>query len=62
MMKRLQDFGDDRVAIQAFGIDVTTALCARLLAEGAPGLHFYTMNQHEATHAICANLGYAATS
>lgn len=57
MLKRLQDFGDDRRSIQAFGIDVTTKLCERLLSDGAPGLHFYTMNQHEATAAICANIG-----
>ncbi|MEQ8659853.1 MAG: methylenetetrahydrofolate reductase, partial [Gammaproteobacteria bacterium] len=57
MLKRLQDFGDDRASIQAFGIDVTTALCARLLEAGVPGLHFYTMNQHEAVRAVCANLG-----
>jgi methylenetetrahydrofolate reductase (NADPH) len=54
--KRLRDFGDDRVAIRNFGIDVTTELCARLLAGGAPGLHFYTMNQFEATEAICRHL------
>jgi len=62
MMKRLQDFGDDRVSIQAFGIEVTTSLCERLLAAGAPGLHFYTMNQHEASLAICANLGFPAST
>ncbi|MEQ8230483.1 MAG: methylenetetrahydrofolate reductase [NAD(P)H] [Gammaproteobacteria bacterium] len=60
MLKRLQDFGDDRASIQAFGIDVTTALCARLLEGGVPGLHFYTMNQHEATRRVCANLGLGA--
>ena len=57
IMKRLRDFGDDRVSIRRFGIEVTTALCARLLEHGAPGLHFYTMNQHEATEAICHQLG-----
>lgn len=59
IMKRLRDFGDDRVAIRNFGIDVTTALCQRLLEGGVPGLHFYTMNQFEATEAICRNLGLA---
>lgn len=59
VVKRLRDFGDDRVAIRAFGIDVTTDLCARLLERGAPGLHFYTMNQFEATQAIFQNLGIA---
>ncbi len=61
MVKRLQDFGDDRASIQSFGIDVVTSLCADLLARGAPGLHFYTMNQHEAVTAICSALG-ASTS
>ncbi|MCZ6772880.1 MAG: methylenetetrahydrofolate reductase [NAD(P)H] [Proteobacteria bacterium] len=56
ILKRLQDFGDDRAAIRAFGVDVTTRLCERLLSEGAPGLHFYTMNQHEASVAVCTNL------
>lgn len=56
MVKRLQDLGDDHAAIAAFGIEVVTDLCARLLAGGAPGLHFYTMNQHEAVSAICAQL------
>ena len=57
LRKRLEDFGDDRASIRAFGIDVVTALCARLLAEGAPGLHFYTMNQSGPTLAIWRNLG-----
>ncbi|MSR15610.1 MAG: methylenetetrahydrofolate reductase [NAD(P)H] [Gammaproteobacteria bacterium] len=56
IVKRLRDFGDDRLAIRKFGIEVTTELCARLLSSGAPGLHFYTMNQFEATEAICQNL------
>jgi len=42
---KLASFGDDRASIQAFGLDVVTDLCERLLACGAPGLHFYTMNQ-----------------
>ncbi len=50
--KRLEGFGDDIESIKAFGLDVTTALCRRLLEGGAPGLHFYTMNQTEATLAI----------
>jgi len=57
ILRRLRDFGDDRVSIRRFGIEVTTALCARLLEQGAPGLHFYTMNQYEATEAICQQLG-----
>jgi methylenetetrahydrofolate reductase (NADPH) len=42
---KLQDFGDDMASLRAFGIDVVTELCGRLLSQGAPGLHFYTMNQ-----------------
>jgi methylenetetrahydrofolate reductase (NADPH) len=54
---RLQGFGDDTDSIKAFGLDVVTALCDRLRAEGAPGLHFYTMNQALATLEICRRLG-----
>lgn len=57
ILYRLRDFGDDRTAIRAFGIDVTTDLCRQLLDRGAPGLHFYTMNQAEASLAIWSNLG-----
>lgn len=57
--RRLRDFGDDRASIRAFGIDVTAELCARLLERGVPGLHFYTMNQHEAVDAILRQLGLA---
>jgi methylenetetrahydrofolate reductase (NADPH) len=42
--RRLESFGDDRASIRAFGLDVVADLCRRLLARGAPGLHFYTMN------------------
>jgi len=55
--KRLEAFGDDRSAIRAFGVDVVTDLCGRLLERGAPGLHFYTLNQAEATLGIWRNLG-----
>lgn len=43
--KKLESFGDDADSIRAFGLDVVTDLCERLLAGGAPGLHFYTLNQ-----------------
>lgn len=55
--KRLEGFDDDRDSIRAFGLDVVTELCARLLEQGAPGLHFYTMNQAEPTLAIWERLG-----
>ena len=45
---RLQAFGDDTVSIRAFGLDVVSDLCEQLLNGGAPGLHFYTMNQSQA--------------
>lgn len=54
---KLASFGDDSESIRAFGLDVVTQLCDRLLAGGAPGLHFYSLNQANATLAICKNLG-----
>lgn len=54
--KRLEGFGDDRESIRAFGLDVVTALCERLLAAGVPGLHFYTLNTASATKAIWQRL------
>ena len=55
--KRLESFGDDLESLRAFGLDVTTELCAKLLAAGAPGLHFYTMNRAGPTRAIWQRLG-----
>jgi methylenetetrahydrofolate reductase (NADPH) len=57
--KRLEVFGDDRKAIRAFGLEVVSDLCRRLLEQGAPGLHFYTLNQAEAVMGIWRNLGIA---
>ncbi|HZE91849.1 MAG TPA: methylenetetrahydrofolate reductase [NAD(P)H] [Rhizobacter sp.] len=54
---RLQSFGDDTESIKAFGLDVVSELCDKLRSAGAPGLHFYTMNQSVATLAICQRLG-----
>lgn len=54
---RLQSFGDDVESIKAFGLDVVTEMCDKLIAAGVPGLHFYTMNQSVATLAICKRLG-----
>ena len=59
--KRLEGFGEDRDAIRAFGLDVVTDLCRRLLEGGAPGLHFYTMNQAGPTLTICERLGLITT-
>jgi methylenetetrahydrofolate reductase (NADPH) len=55
--KRLECFGDDLEALRAFGLDVTTDLCRKLLGGGAPGLHFYTMNRAGPTRAIWQRLG-----
>ena len=57
LRKRLEAFGDDAASLRAFGLEITTALCDQLLAAGAPGLHFYTMNQAGPTVAIWNNLG-----
>lgn len=59
MRKRLESYGDDRQAIQSFGLELVTDLCQRLLDFGAPGLHFYTMNQSAPTLAILENLKLA---
>jgi methylenetetrahydrofolate reductase (NADPH) len=56
---RLQSFGDDTASIKAFGLDVVSDLCEQLRNGGAPGLHFYTMNQSTAVTAICRNLDIA---
>jgi methylenetetrahydrofolate reductase (NADPH) len=55
--KRLEGYGDDAASIRAFGLDVVTDLCAGLLARGAPGLHFYTLNQAALTTTIWHRLG-----
>ncbi|HVE53255.1 MAG TPA: methylenetetrahydrofolate reductase, partial [Ramlibacter sp.] len=54
---RLQSYGDDSASIKAFGQEVVGELCERLARGGAPGLHFYTMNQAQATLALCKALG-----
>lgn len=55
--KRLEAFGDDKTSIIAFGEEVVTELCRNLLENGAPGLHFYTMNQIGPTRTLWNNLG-----
>lgn len=54
--KRLESFGDNQESVIAFGIDLVSELCEALLDAGAPGLHFYTMNQVDPTAAIIKNL------
>ncbi|MFZ9263703.1 MAG: methylenetetrahydrofolate reductase [NAD(P)H] [Polynucleobacter sp.] len=53
---RLQSFGDDTASIKAFGLDVVTDLCDQLCVAGAPGLHFYSLNQADTTLSIAKNL------
>ena len=55
--RRLEGYGDDSASIRAFGLDVVTSLCASLLERGAPGLHFYTLNQAGLTSTIWQRLG-----
>lgn len=59
MRKKFESFGDDTESIRAFGLDVVTELCQRLLAMGAPGLHFYTLNQSVLPLEIVRRLGLA---
>ncbi|MBC3884009.1 methylenetetrahydrofolate reductase [NAD(P)H] [Undibacterium griseum] len=53
---KLNSYGDDSASIKAFGLDVVTQMCERLLQGGAPGLHFYSLNQAAATTAIWQRL------
>jgi methylenetetrahydrofolate reductase (NADPH) len=56
LRKRLESFGDDTASIKAYGLEVVTDLCHQLIAGGAPGLHFYTLNQADPTVAIVQQL------
>jgi len=55
--RKLESYGDDVASIRAFGIDVVSRLCEDLLDAGAPGLHFYTLNQATLTTTIWRRLG-----
>ena len=55
---KMEGFMDDAASIRAFGLDVVTPLCERLIAGGAPGIHFYTLNQSALTLEICRRLGW----
>ncbi|MDP1692586.1 MAG: methylenetetrahydrofolate reductase [NAD(P)H] [Burkholderiaceae bacterium] len=56
---KMEGFMDDTASIRAFGLDVVSGLCEQLVAGGAPGLHFYTMNQSALTRLLCERLGLA---
>jgi methylenetetrahydrofolate reductase (NADPH) len=57
MRRKFESFGDDAESIRAFGLDVVTELCQHLIERGAPGLHFYSMNQAGLTLEVCKRLG-----
>ncbi|HEY0856765.1 MAG TPA: methylenetetrahydrofolate reductase [NAD(P)H] [Albitalea sp.] len=59
---KMEGFMDDSASIRAFGLDVVTELCERLIAGGAPGIHFYTMNQAALTLELCRRLGFSPES
>ena len=55
--QRMESYGDDLDSVRKFGLEVVTQLCQTLIDSGAPGIHFYTMNQVEPTRTIYKNLG-----
>jgi methylenetetrahydrofolate reductase (NADPH) len=55
--RKLESFGDDHASVRAFGLDVVTQLCAGLIEDGVPGLHFYTLNSAALTTTIWQRLG-----
>ena len=53
---KMEGYMDDAASVRAFGLDVVTRLCERLVAGGAPGLHFYTLNQSALALEVCRRL------
>jgi methylenetetrahydrofolate reductase (NADPH) len=62
ILLRLEQYRDDTDSLRAFGLDVVTGLCERLVAGGAPGLHFYSMNQSKPSLELLRRLGHAPVS
>ena len=60
--RKLESYSEDDESSNAFGLDVVTQLCDRLLTNQVPGLHFYTMNRADAACTICQRLGLASTT
>jgi methylenetetrahydrofolate reductase (NADPH) len=56
---KMEGYLDDAASVRAFGIDVVARLCERLVAGGAPGIHFYTLNQSALSLEVCKKLGWA---
>jgi methylenetetrahydrofolate reductase (NADPH) len=54
---KMEGFMDDAASVRAFGVDVVAGLCERLIAGGAPGIHFYTLNQSALSLEVCRRLG-----
>jgi methylenetetrahydrofolate reductase (NADPH) len=59
LQRRMESLADDDSGLKQFGIELLSRMCEELLANGAPGLHFYSLNRWGATRAICQNLGLA---
>ena len=56
---KMEGYLDDAASVRAFGIDVVSRLCERLVAGGAPGIHFYTLNQSALSLEVCKRLAWA---